>query len=575
MEGNKEMKNKGLRQKKWLVLILTFNLSLIACSLSSQTVYTRYWVGFTDKNNSPYSISNPTPYLSQRSINRRTNQGIAVNTDDIPVNASYIQQVVSTGAVVIDRSRWFNGVIVKITNQSQIAAINALGCVQKMSPLARVRNENKLVPVIQNNSSLTERVQSTQSDTFNYGASQGQVYQLNGQCLHNKGYNGTGMQIAVIDEGFYEAPNTSVFDSLWHNNQVISTHDFYLDDTLNYYNSVLGGHGTYVLSCMAAYLSGQMIGTAPKAKYYLLRSEIDSTEKVVEVYQWVSAIEYADSTGADVATSSLGYSQFLDTTQSFTWGDLNGRTAVASLSATMAARRGMIVCVAAGNEGGCTAASGPTCCVNNACWQKITVPADADSILTVGAVDGGGAYAFFSSTGNTADGRIKPDVVAQGVGTAIANNGGITNGNGTSFATPTLAGLVACLWQGNPTKKNMEVIDAIKKSSSQYSHPDSLKGYGIPDFCVADQILKGNAGIQPVVNNLITNLCGNTDCELTVNVYDVSGRMVLSAQTKSSQSNTADKIIQSLNLSSLEGGMYLVRISSANSNSYTKKLVKA
>jgi hypothetical protein len=567
------MKNSKFKIQNCLALVLTVCYLLLTGKVSSQTVYTRYWVGFTDKNASPYNTSNPSAYLSARAITRRTNQGISVNTGDIPVNATYVQQVASTGAVVKDRSRWFNGVIVEITNQSQIAAINALSCVQSTKPLARVRGTKKTP--IQPNAAAPERIQATQSDTFNYGQSQNQIYMLNGECLHNKGYNGTGMQIAVIDEGFYEAPATSVLDSLWHNHQVISNHDFYLNDTLNYYNSVLGGHGTYVLSCMAAYTSGQMIGTAPKANYYLLRSEIDSTEKIVEVYQWVSAIEYADSAGADVVTSSLGYSQFLDTTQSFHWSDLNGRTAVASISATMAARRGMVVCVAAGNEGGCTPAAGPNCCVNNACWQKITVPADADSIITVGAVDGGGAYAFFSSTGNTADGRIKPDVMAQGQGTTIANSSGITNGNGTSFATPTMAGMVACLWQGNPAKTNMQIINAIKQSATQYTHPDSLMGYGIPDFCVADEILKGTLGIHSVTNNLINTLCGNTDCELTINVYDVAGRMVLSSQTKSAQNNTTDKIIQSLNLSALAGGIYVVKISSANGNSFTKKLIKS
>src|SRR6185437_7501992 len=286
-------------------------------------------------------------------------------------------------------------------------------------------------------------------------------------------------------------------------------------------------------------------GTAPYAKFYLLRSEIDSTEKILEEYQWVAAIEYADSAGADVINSSLGYTIFDDPTQSHTWADLNGRTSVASISATMAARRGMIVCLAAGNEGGSS-------------WQKISVPADADSILAVGAVDVSGAYASFSSTGNTADGRIKPDVVAQGQGTTIYNvgAGSISSGNGTSFASPIMAGMVTCLWQGNPTKTNMQVINAIKQSASQFSTPDSLLGYGIPDFCVADQILKGNIGIKSLSSNLINTLCGSNDCPLTVNVYDVAGRLVLSTQTKSSQTNSTDKIIQSLDLSTISGGLY-------------------
>jgi len=302
-------------------------------------------------------------------------------------------------------------------------------------------------------------------------------------------------------------------------------------------------------------------GTAPYAKFYLLRSEIDTTEKVVEEYQWVSAIEYADSAGADVVNSSLGYTTFGDASQNHTWADLNGRTSVASISATMAARRGMILCIAAGNEGGGS-------------WQKISVPADADSILAVGSVNGSGVYSFFSSTGNTADGRIKPDVAAQGENTCIANSTGIFTGNGTSFASPTMAGMVACLWQGNPTQTNMQVIAAIKQSATQHVSPDSLLGYGIPNFCVADQILKANIGIQSVKNNLISTLCGSDDCILTVNLFDVSGRMILSSEARSSQNNTTDKIIQLLDLTSLSTGMYLVKIYSSNGNIYTKKLVK-
>ena len=403
---------------------------------------------------------------------------------------------------------------------------------------------------------------ATQSDIFNYGQSKDQIYMLNGECLHNQGYNGTGMQIGIIDDGFMNAPTANVFDSLWHNNQVIATHDFFNDNNTQIYNE--GGHGTEVLSCMAANMPGQMIGTAPYAKFYLLRSEIDSTEKIIEEYQWVAAIEYADSAGVDVVNSSLGYTTFDDPTQSHTWADLNGRTSVASISATMAARRGMIVCVAAGNEGGSN-------------WEKISVPADADSILAVGAVDAVGTYANFSSTGNTADGRIKPDVVAQGQNTCIysVGTGSVGYGNGTSFASPTLAGMVACLWQGNPAKTNMQVINAIKQSASQYSSPDSLLGYGIPDFCVADQILKGTYGIKSITSNIINTLCGSNDCMLTVNLYDIAGRLVLNTQTKSSQTNSTDKIIQSLDLSAVSGGIYVVKISSPNGNTYTKKLVKA
>jgi hypothetical protein len=259
----------------------------------------------------------------------------------------------------------------------------------------------------------------------------------------------------------------------------------------------------------------------------------------------------------------LGYTTFDDATQSHAWADLNGKTSVASISATMAARRGMITCIAAGNEG-------------NSPWQKISVPADADSILAVGAVDASGAYAYFSSVGNSADGRIKPDVAAEGYGTYIAyTSNNIAAANGTSFASPTMAGMAACLWQANPSKTNMQIIKAIKQSASQYTTPDSLLGYGIPDFCLADQILKGNVGIKSLIVNPINTLCGSTDCELSVNLYDISGRVVLSIQTKSTQNNTTDNIVKLLDLSGLSAGMYVVKISSANGNYYTKKLAKS
>jgi len=553
------MKNSKFKIQNCLSLLLSLVALFIFQSqkLVAQTTYTRYFVAFTDKNGSPYSTANPQQYLSQRAINRRANQHIAITNEDLPVNPSYVQQVRATGARVTSYSRWFNGVIVWVTNQSQIASINALSCVSSNTPLARVKSTKTFAPTAQSIAS-SKKTTSTQSNRFSYGQSQNQIYLLNGECLHNQGYDGTGMQIGIIDNGFINSIGAAVFDTLWQNHQVISSHDFFTDDTLVYNE---GGHGTEVLSCIAANVPGQMMGSAPYAKFYLLRSEIDTTEKIVEEYQWVAAIEYADSAGADVINSSLGYTTFDDPTQSHTWADLNGRTSVASISATMAARRGMIVCVAAGNEGGSS-------------WQKISVPADADSILAVGAVDGTGNYAFFSSTGNTADGRIKPDVAAQGENTCIANSSGIFTGNGTSFASPTMAGMVACLWQGNPNKTNMEVISAIKQSATQYADPDSLLGYGIPDFCVADQILKGVYAIHSITNTVNT-LCGSTDCMLSVSLYDVSGRMLLSNETRSSQDNTTDKIIRSLDLSGLATGMYVVKISAPNGNVYTKKLVKS
>ncbi|MBS1647560.1 MAG: S8 family serine peptidase [Bacteroidetes bacterium] len=542
-------------KKGWVGFLFLCNISAF-----SQVSFSRYWVGFTDKNGSPYSVSTPLSFLSQRAINRRTHQGFSITAQDFPVNPNYIQQVRATGALVMCRSRWFNGVVIRISDSAQLLAVQALSCVQNTKPLAKTLPSKPHIPyAVQGNTN--ERTEATQSNVFNYGASQGQIYLLNGQCLHNQNYNGSGMQIAVIDDGFIGSPTMSVFDSLWHNHQVLASHDFFNDsDTLAYTE---GGHGSEVLSCMASNLSGQLVGTAPYAHYYLLRSEIDSTEKLVEEYQWVSAIEYADSSGADVVNSSLGYTQFDDAFMNHTWADLNGRTSVASMSATLAARRGMIVCVAAGNEG------------NNA-WRKISVPADADSILAVGATDSNGNYANFSSVGNTADGRIKPDVAAQGVNTALCfTSNSIATGNGTSFASPTIAGLAACLWQGNPSKTNMQIIQAIKQSASQYSHPDSLKGYGIPNFCIADQILKGTYDIAKIKNNttlmqVFPNPSHNVLYVITPEAMNTNELQILNTLGELMQVPLENKGQENVfDISALPNGVYFIRTENA-----VKKFIK-
>ncbi|MGZ3865342.1 MAG: S8 family peptidase [Bacteroidia bacterium] len=537
----------------------------------SQITNTRYWVAFKDKNGSPYSVGNPSQFLSARAINRRALHNYAVNVEDIPVNDSYIAQVKATGAALISRSRWFNGIVVWVTDTSQIIAINALSCVQSIKGVALIKPLAPTVNIPDQNSGL-QKDHSTQSvNRFNYGNGYGQIHQLNGECLHNQFYDGTGMQIAEIDNGFLEADTAHIFDSLWIQHRVISKYNFFNGDTsANIFK--IGGHGTSVLSCMAAFNSGTFIGTAPYAKYYLLRSEIDTTEKIMEEYSWVSAIEYADSAGADVATSSLGYSTFLtDHSMDHTWAELNGRTSVASMSATMAARRGMIICIAAGNLDG-----------SNSTWKKISIPSDADSIITVGAVDNAGAKASFSSVGNTADGRIKPDVMAWGQGSTVFSTytGSVNTGSGTSFATPILAGMVACLWQGNPTKKNMEVIAAIKQSSSQFATPDSLMGYGIPDFCVADQILKGNFATQVYLppsigeNQSSVIITGANDLHLTLEMFDITGRLLASGPARILKDNGIKQAIEIPNATTLPTGIYLVKISSDDGRHWVTKLLR-
>lgn len=550
--------------KNWKAHILLTLFVLLAELICGQSSNTRYWVAFKDKNGSPYSVSNPQQFLSQRAINRRALHSYAVNTEDLPVNPSYVALVKGTGAVIRSRSRWYNGVVVSITNPAQLTAINALSCVQSTKSVALIIQQAQYVGPRENPPGNQKEASTQNVDRFNYGQAYNQIAMMNGQCLHNQYYDGTGMQIAVLDNGFLNTNNIQIFDSLWAHNRLIGKHNFFSGDTTDLF--ILGGHGTSVLSCMAAFDGSNFVGTAPYAQYYLLRSEVDTCEQIVEEYGWVSAIEYADSAGADVANSSLGYVGFDDASQDHTWGDLDGKTSVASFSATMAARRGMIVCVAAGNSG-------------SSSWRKITIPSDADSILCVGAVDAGGSYAGFSSQGYSADGRVKPDIMSQGQASTVisANSGNVITSSGTSFASPILAGMVACLWQGNPTKTNMEVIGAIKQSATQYAAPDSLMGHGIPDFCVADQILKGNIGIynQPDIsfdqNGL--SVSGMENCKLTIEMYDVSGRLLSS--TEKQIGGYGQKV--SLEVPAYQDaktGVYLFRITSDKGFSASKKISK-
>ncbi len=437
------------------------------------TAQTKYWVRFKDKNGSPYSVSNPSAFLSNKAMTRRANQGIQVDMTDIPVNQTYIDQVNATGAVVFQRSKWFNAAIVIIANGSQLAAVNSLSCVLGSAPVNRYHastTPDELVATPQPSSKKT-----ASPTAYSYGPSLTQVSQINADCMHNRGFRGQNMTIAVIDDGFDNVNNNPVFDSLRNEGRILGTRDIVAGNTSVYEDDA---HGALVLSCMAGNSPGNLIGTAPKASYYLLRSEDVFSEKIIEENNWVIAAELADSLGVDIITTSLGYTTFDIASQNHTYADLNGRTSVASIASTMAARKGMFLLNAAGNEG-------------NSPWRYIGVPADADSILTVGSVNGSGIHSGFSSVGPTADGRIKPDVSTMGEGTYVCQpNGMFTAGNGTSFACPVMAGAVACLWQANPGKTNMQVLKAIRTSSSKNGNMDNDYGWGIPDLCLADAILK-------------------------------------------------------------------------------------
>ncbi len=317
---------------------------------------------------------------------------------------------------------------------------------------------------------------TTSGQSYDYGQAFNQINMLNGIPLHDLGLDGAGMTIAVLDAGFLNADVIEAFDSLWLNNQIIGYKDFVSPLAPDIFDSHY--HGTMVLSTMGANLPTEMVGTAPKADYWLLRSEDGATEYLIEELNWASAAEFADSLGADIINSSLGYTTYDDPAQDHTYEDMDGNTTPITIAADLAASKGILVVNSAGNSG-------------SSSWHYIGAPADGDSVFTIGAVNSSGNYASFSSTGPTYDDRIKPNVVAQGQGSTVisAYSGNVTSGNGTSFSSPITAGMVACLWQAHPNKKNTEIMEAIQQSASQALNPDSLLGYGIPDYFAAHSTL--------------------------------------------------------------------------------------
>lgn len=456
----------------------------------------KFWVTFTDKKSSPYSILRPWDFLSNRSISRRQKAGNVVTIDDLPVVSKYVTGVSSTGAKVLLTSRWLNGALVYTSDSSVATVISKLGFVKDVKLTgtffkkrgAADWNSDNVVQSIESeleNARISVKNKVSAEDYHDgYGLGWSQISQLNAHRLHKAGYRGKGIYIAVFDAGFYRANRMEVFDSLFLQNRVLGTADMvepgsevYADDD----------HGTQVLSCLAANVPGVMIGTAPDASYFLIRTEDAGTETLSEEYQWLCAAEYADSAGVDVISSSLGYTEFDDARQSHKYSDLNGKTAVISIAANMAFNRGILVVNSAGNEG-------------DESWHHIGAPADAPGTIAVAAVDEDGRIAAFSSRGPSADNRVKPDVSAMGKRAVVVNsNGYFIRSNGTSYSAPILAGALACLLQSDYTASPEIIRLRMQYSGNHADKPDHEYGNGLPDFELA--MLMGKL-VKPVTENI-------------------------------------------------------------------------
>ena len=429
--------------------------------LAQSTDENLYWIEFTDKKGTEFSIDKPEEFLSQRAIDRRKRQNIEIDQTDLPVSKIYTDSLQSIGFILKHTSKWLNGCTV-LGSEDMVSQLQNVSFI-KYWELTKPANPSKSGKL---KFEQTEEIGAA-FDSVYYGASLIQVDQLNGLALHKQGFRGKGIQIAVLDNGFLNVNQIAAFDSLWQSGRILGYKDF-----VNPGGDVFGegSHGTNVLSAMGACLPNQLIGTAPDASYYLFRTEEDGVEYLVEEDHWVAGAEYADSLGVDIINSSLGYYVFDDPAMNHTYSDMDGKSTRVTRGANMASSKGILVCNSAGNEG-------------NKSWHYIIAPSDGDYVLAAGAVNSEKLPASFTSFGPASDGDVKPNVSAMGVATALIGVGGsIVRSNGTSFSSPLLAGMSACLWQAIPGATAVEIRETIEDSSSLYNSPDNRLGYGIPDF---------------------------------------------------------------------------------------------
>ncbi len=545
--------------KKIAIILILAGVSL---STLAQVAPQKYFIEFMDKTNSIYSINSPAQFLSYRAIERRQRQGIPIVQNDLPVNQSYINRVKQYSVTELTRSKWFNGITIYCLNPSIIDSILKFPFVKriyKSSEVDRVKHsksDDKFMldeVMLQYNSFSPASSKSGYNGNtgYDYGVSYNQIHMLNGDSLHKLGYKGEGMVIAVLDAGFRYVDILPAFDSLRLNNQILGTRDFVSPGNNVYHENE---HGMEVLSTMGGNIPGQLVGTAPKASYWLLRSEDSNSEFLIEEYNWVAAAEFADSAGADIINSSLGYTEFNDAAQNHTCSDMNGHTTPATRGANIAASKGMIVVCSAGNSG-------------DKPWKCISSPADGLGVLAVAAVNASGIRAGFSSVGE-ATLRIKPNIAAQGAPAVVSStNGTIMSASGTSFSSPVIAGMTACLWQAAPTWSNLSITRAIELSGNQVSHPDSLLGYGIPDFIKAMQhvnidkkeiVPAPNIYPNPFATTFTLSLNAKTAQKIDLYLIDNLGLVAFYMHTKTE--GAGDYKITVPDLSSLPNGNYLIKV---------------
>lgn len=447
-------------------------LVLLAASVAAQQDTLKYRISLKDKAATAYSLQHPERFLSEKAIARRQKQNLAIDSTDLPVCRKYVDEIRRQGVKIVVAGKWDNFVTVSCNDTALIGRIAAL-------PFVRATEKVWSAPKTggETMSATRDTVMNTPklyADSI-YGPAITQIRLSNGDKLHDAGFRGQGMTIAVIDAGFHNLDRITAMRNI----TVLGVKDFVNPRADLFAES---SHGLSVLSCIGMNLPGVMTGTAPEASFWLLRSEDEYSEHLVEQDYWAAAVEFADSVGVDVINTSLGYYAFDDKSKNYTYRDLDGRHALMSRQASRIADKGMVLVCSAGNSG-------------MGSWKKITPPGDAENVLTVGAVNKRALLAPFSSIGNTADNRIKPDVVAVGEGTdVIRTDGNQGKANGTSFSSPVVCGMVACLWQACPRLTAKELLELVRASGDRADCPDNIYGYGVPDMWKAYRMYLSGKG---------------------------------------------------------------------------------
>ncbi|WP_139958051.1 S8 family serine peptidase [Flavicella sediminum] len=520
------------------------------------------WVYFKNKPNASSYLSNPISMLTQKALDRRSFHAIALDEKDVPLEEMYVSEIASSqGIIVKARSKWLNALHVQGTKKAinQLLTLTSVDSIQfANSSLNKSKNTNK--------KKLPNKFSTSLKETSNltYGNAGNQIQMLEGDYLHDLGFKGENILIAILDSGFKGVETFDAFSNLrdgqTENGEILGGYSFVSRSTDIYVNAG-NTHGLSVLSTIAGIVENEFQGTAPNAQFYLFSTEDHYNETPLEESLWVEAAERADSLGVSIINTSLGYSEFDNANYNYTYVHMNGSTTFISRGAELAASRGILLVTSAGNSG-------------SSAWKYITAPADAPSVLTVGAVDENEEIANFSSFGPTADGRVKPNVVAQGKNVYVINGSGtIATSNGTSFSGPIMTGMAACLWQAFPNKTAQQIKSLIQESSDLYNNPTEQRGYGIPNF----KAIYSSLGVSKIKKSevlLIPTLVNSTfqikSSELgkfcDVEIMDVSGKKM----------KCIDRVLpnREVDISNFKTGVYFVRINFGTEEELFFKIVK-